>query len=258
VATKFRWLPAFVILGLHAQTTDIPKNNPFASVADVERGARLFAANCAPCHGPKGNGGRGANLSRARLPRAAEDAALFVIVRDGIPNTEMPGAWGLNDHETWQVAAFVRTLGRIETESISGDAGSGGELFRSKGCIGCHTVGPDGGRMGPPLTEVGERRSPAFMRAALLDPVSNLPEDFTMADITTRAGARISGIVLNEDTYSIQLRDMSDRLHSFWKQDLAAFEKHIDRTPMPSFRGKLTDSEMENLVAYLVSLRGAR
>ena len=110
--------------------------------------------------------------------------------------------------------------------------------------------------MGPPLAEVGERRSAAYLRAALLDPAANLPDGFTMAEITTAAGEHITGFVLNEDTYSIQMRDLTGNLHSFWKHDLTALEEHDDRTPMPSFRGRLTDRELHDLVAYLVSLRG--
>ena len=246
------------VAGASAQTEEVPKNNPFTGESDIQRGGHLFAANCSPCHGPKGNGGRGANLARPKLPRAPDDRALFLIIRDGIPNTEMPGTWSMDDHETWQTVAFVRTLGRVAHEQVSGDAAAGAAVFRSKGCAGCHTVGTEGGRMGPALTEIGERRGAAYLRALVLDPASNLPEDFTMADLTTRAGTRITGIVLNEDTYSIQVRDLTDRLHSFWKQDLAAMEKHAERTPMPSFRGRVNDRELEDLVAYLVTLRGAQ
>ena len=109
--------------------------------------------------------------------------------------------------------------------------------------------------MGPPLGGVGERRSAAYLRAALLDPAANLPDGFLMADITTAGREHITGIVLNEDTYSIQMRDLTGNLHSFWKQELTALEEHDDRTPMPSFRGRLSDLELSDLVAYLVSLR---
>lgn len=249
------FLPALAAVCLTAQT-EIPKQNPFTSPADLARGKRLFANACAPCHGPQGTGGRGANLARPKLPRATDDAALFQIVRDGISNTEMPGAWSMTDHEIWQVAAHVRTLGRVAEENVPGDAANGRSIFQSKGCGGCHMVGGEGGRMGPPLTEVGLRRGAAYLRGKLLDPPSALPEDFTMADLTTSGGAHISGIVLNEDTYSIQIRDLTDRLRSYWKRDLASLEKHTDRTPMPSFRGRLNDREMDDLVAYLISLRG--
>ena len=45
---------------------------------------------------------------------------------------------------------------------------------------------------------------------------------------------------------------------SFWKEDLAALEKQPGRSPMPSYRGRLSDHELDDLVAYLVSLRGDR
>lgn len=259
--TRVKWqigLLAVLVFGLQAQTTEIPDKNPYTSPGDVERGARLFAANCSPCHGPQGNGGRGANLARPKLPRAADDKALFHVISEGIPNTEMPGSWSMNEHETWQVASFVRTLGRVAPEQVPGDPAAGAALFRARGCLNCHTVSTEGGRMGPALTEIGERRSAAYLRGLLLDPASSLPEDFTMADLTTSSGERISGIVINEDTYSIQVRDLTDHLHSLWKQDLSAFEKHTDRTPMPSFRGRLNDRELEDLVAYLVSQRGEK
>ncbi len=245
-------------MGVSAQTDEVPKNNPYTAASDVERGARLFAANCAPCHGPKGNGGRGANLARPRLPRADDDKALFLVIRDGILNTEMPGAWGMTDHEMWQTAAFVHTLGRVGPEQVPGDPIAGAAVLRSKGCIRCHTIGTEGGRMGPPLTEIGDRRSATYLKSLLLDPPSFLPEDFSMVEVVTTAGHRVTGIVLNEDTYSIQVRDLTGDLHSFWKQELTTLEKHADRTSMPSFRGQLSDRELEDLVAYLVSLRRAQ
>ena len=47
--------------------TEVPNRNPYTSLADEQRGRRLFAVNCAVCHGPEGAGGRGANLARPRL-----------------------------------------------------------------------------------------------------------------------------------------------------------------------------------------------
>lgn len=243
--------------GGHAQ--EIPKENPHKSEADLRRGKQLFEAHCAPCHGPGGNGGRGANLARPVLPRASGDQALFKLIRDGIPGTEMPGAWVMIDREVWQVAGYVRTLGRTAPEMLPGDRARGEQLFRGKGnCLQCHSVGGDGGRMGPGLTEVGARRSAAYLRAKLLQPESNTPEGFAHVEVVTKDGRRASGIRLNEDTYSIQLRDLSDNLHSFWKQDLAEVRKERKRTPMPSYKGVFSREELDDVVAYLASLRGEK
>ncbi|PYT21422.1 MAG: hypothetical protein DMG57_38555 [Acidobacteria bacterium] len=240
-------------------TSEIPKQNPHASAADVERGARLFRTNCGVCHGPAGNGGRGANLAQPSLRRASNDQALFLVIRQGIPGTEMPpGWWVLDDHEMWQVAAYVRSLGRVPPENVHGDAQAGERLFRTTGCIGCHQVALEGGNLGPSLTDIGSRRGVSYLRAVLLDPASSLPEDFLQVQAVTSDGKRITGIRLNEDTWSIQLRDLSGHLLSFWKDDLASLEKQPGRSPMPSYRGRLSDQELDHVVAYLVSLRGDR
>lgn len=240
-------------------TTEIPKHNPYTSAADVERGGRLFRANCGVCHGPAGAGGRGANLAQPKLQRAPDDHALFLVIRQGIPGTEMPpGWWVLDDHEMWQVAAYVRSVGRVAPENVSGNAQAGSCLFRTAGCIGCHQMALEGGRVGPALTDIGSRRGASYLRAVLLDPAASLPEDFLQVQAVTADGKRITGIRLNEDTWSIQLRDLSDHLFSFWKEDLASLEKQPGRSPMPSYRGRLSDHELDDLVAYLVSLRGDR
>ena len=239
--------------------TEVPVQNPYTSAADVQRGKRLFAANCAICHGPEGAGGRGANLARPILRRAADDRGLFLVIRQGVPGTEMPPAWWvLNEHEIWQVTAYVRSLGRVGVERLSGDVRAGGGLFRTEGCVACHQVGAEGGRLGPPLTDIGSRRGAAYLRAKLIQPASSLPEEFLQVQIVTREGKRFNGIRLNEDNYSIQIRDLTDQLHSFWKDDLASLERQPGKSPMPSYRDRLADSQLDDVVAYLVSLRSDR
>src|ERR1700719_4441617 len=68
----------------------IPKENPLTSSADLKVGEQLFLGQCAGCHGPKGEGGRGALLAQPRLRHAADDESLFRLIRDGIKGTEMP------------------------------------------------------------------------------------------------------------------------------------------------------------------------
>ena len=109
--------------------------------------------------------------------------------------------------------------------------------------------------MGPPLTDIGSRRGAAYLRAKVLEPASSLPEEFLQVQIVTRDGRRITGIRLNEDNYSIQVRDLSDQLLSFWKEELTSIERQPGRSPMPSYRERLSDRELDDLVAYLVSLQ---
>ena len=237
----------------------IPKENPHASPDDLQRGQRLFLGHCASCHGPAGEGGRGASLARPRLPRAPDDPALFKVIRDGLPGTEMPAAWVMINREIWQVAAYVRTLGRVAEERLSGDGGRGEAIYRGKGnCVQCHSITGHGGAFGPELTEIGSRRSATYLRAALLEPDSAVPEGFLQVRLTARDGRRLTAIRLNEDTFTIQIRDLASGILSFRKQDLKELLKDWGKSPMPGVRGALSDAEVADLVAYLAFLRGAK
>ena len=253
-------LTLFVALTATAQIDPeyvIPKKNPFATAADLKNGQQLFMGQCARCHGSKGEGGRGAVLAQPRLRHAPDDESLFIVIRDGIKGTEMPGGYALDTRETWQLVAHVRSLGRMAPETVAGDAKRGQELYRSKGrCAQCHINGGQGGSLGPELTEIGSRRSAAHLRAAVLDPASTLPEDFLQVRAVTKDNQTITGVRLNEDTFSIQVRDLSGGIHSFQKSDLKELMRDTGKSPMPSFRGTLSASEVDDLVAYLVSLRG--
>ena len=119
-----------------------------AQSAQMEQGKRLFESQCGSCHGPLGNGGKGANLAQPQLRRATSDQALQSIIRRGIPGTEMPGSF-LTPSQVSSIAAYVRTLGRVEPEQIPGDAGRGAETYALLDCQSCHTLGGQGGITGP-------------------------------------------------------------------------------------------------------------
>ncbi|MEP7364307.1 MAG: c-type cytochrome [Acidobacteriota bacterium] len=237
---------------------DLPQvdKNPHTTEPDIAQGRKLFAGRCAGCHGPGGDGGKGANLAVAVLPRASTDLALYRVVRYGLPETEMPATL-LAPREVWQIAAFVRALGAASAaESNGGDPARGRDVVTTKGaCLQCHAIGLTGGRLGPALTDVGVRRGPGHLRAKLLDSQSAIPDDFRMARVTTRDGRKIEGVRLNEDVDSIQIRDTGGTLHSYWKRELLNF-KVERRTAMPSYAGKLSGQEINDAVAYLSTLRG--
>jgi putative heme-binding domain-containing protein len=173
--------------------------------------------------------------------------------------------------ENHQLVAYIRRLGRSQAVQVPGNRTNGERLFWYKGnCGRCHAVGPRGGRIGPDLTEIGTKRGAEHLRESLLDPEAEIPETFAvyrrvifMPDnflqvrVVTRDGRPITGIRMNEDTFTIQIRDYSDRLYSFRKVDLREFHKDWGKSPMPSYRGAFSDSEIQDVIAYLVSLEGA-
>ena len=220
----------------------------------MAQGERLYGSQCAYCHGPRGDGGRGANLALPRLRHAPDDAALLQVISRGIPGTGMPGS-AMSARQVRQVAAFVRTVGRVEPQKLAGDAARGRILYETKGaCQRCHTIAGRGGGLGPDLSGAGARSSPQYLREALLEPEKEVPSGFLQVRVVTRDGRPIAGVRVNEDTFSLQLRDLSDNLHSFWKHELTEIHKDLGKSPMPAYRSILTAAEVEDVVAYLVSL----
>jgi putative heme-binding domain-containing protein len=167
--------------------------------------------------------------------------------------------------EAPHLAAYVRSLGRIPMEKVPGDPAKGAELFKTKGaCLSCHTIAGQGtAAIGPDLTDVGARRSPAFLRRSMVDPSADVPlsttgnQNFAFIRVKTKDGKEASGVRINEGTFYVQFRDITGALYSFSKSELADVQS--DRTsPMPVYAGLFTPGEMDDVIAYLVSLRGKK
>ena len=239
-----------------AQHPAEPIPQPKSTPQDIAAGARIYGSQCAYCHGARGEGGRGAVLARPRLLHAADDLAVFHLITQGVPGTEMPGNL-MSARGIWQVVAFIRTLGLVEQPRLTGNPARGEELYRTKGgCARCHTLAGRGGALGPDLTEVGARRSAAYLREALLNPEAAVPDGFLQVHLMTTNGRKITGVRLNEDAFSIQIRDLSDIFRSFWKSELAEFRRDAGKSPMPGYRELFSDSELDDLIAFLASQRG--
>jgi len=85
----------------------------------------------------------------------------------------------------------------------------------------------------------------------------NMPLNFLFVRAKATDGREIAGVRVNEDTFSIQLRDLTGKLHSFFKSELAELHKDWGQSPMPNYSAVFTADEMNDLIAFLASLRGA-
>lgn len=238
------------------------------SSTELEQGHHLFETHCATCHGPNGEGGKGPTLALTALPRASDDAALTRIVAEGIRGTEMPAA-RMDEADLRLVIKFVKSLGSKPREAVAGNVARGAQIYEKKGgCAQCHMIHGEGGSFGPDLSDVGRRRSVAYLRRALADPNADvpksyspwrsdvsLPENFLYVRLVTRDGEELAGVRVNEDTFSIQIREANGAIHSFFKSELAELHKDFGKSPMPSYANALAKDELDDLVAYLASLR---
>ncbi len=241
-------VPLALMVVRRGQSTGETKTPP----AGVPEGKRLFERHCAVCHGIGGKGGRGPALNRVHLSHAPDDAALKAVIDDGIP-PKMPEGWFLDDDDVANVAAYVRSLGKIPAAPLPGNVNRGAAVYAKSGCSGCHILGGAGAAYGPELTGIGDVRSATYLKQAISNPSSALPEGFLFVRARTASGETIEGIRVNEDTFTIQIRDSRGNFHSLRKRELPKLSKLRGETPMPSFEGILSAAEMQDLVAYLAS-----
>ena len=256
-----RWLllflPGLFLTGLavmQAQHGSIV-GTPFSTPQDVEEGKQSFKSQCAACHGLDASGGTVApSLTSGAFKHGGSDEALFGVITKGVPGTAMT-AFALEGKEVWQLIAFLRSV-NIATAAgqAPGDAAKGARLYASNGCGNCHTNGNGGGFTGPDLSEIGSHRSLPQIQSSIVDPNAEVAPEYWSVTAKTKAGQSITGTRMNEDMDSIQIRERQGKLHTVLKADLAGFE--IVRTsPMPSFKAKLNATELQDVVAYLASLR---
>ena len=90
--------------------------------------------------------------------------------------------------------------------------------------------------------------------ADMLDPGAEVQPANRYYTVTPKRGPAVTGRLLNQDTFSVQLMDADEHLRSFQKADLRDFG--FAESPMPSYRETFDAQALADVVSFLVSLRG--
>jgi putative heme-binding domain-containing protein len=240
-----------------SQAQDQPAKNPFQPTADVlQEGMAAFRANCAYCHGIDARGARGPDLTGVFAAGATEEG-LFRLVRRGIPGTEMPPAGVfLQEPDTWKAIMYLRTLSAPPpTEPPRGDAVNGETIFWAR-CGSCHRVDGRGGVLGPDLSRIGVARTRTSLQRQIRGLVEDIRPGYEPVTIRTTEGRAIRGTKKNEDLFSVQIMDTSERLQGFVKSRVGSVTEE-KRTLMPAYTvDQLNERDLDDLLRYLGTLRG--
>jgi cytochrome c oxidase cbb3-type subunit 3 len=252
-----------------ATAADAHVHRPAAArAATIAEGRSAFRTNCAPCHGLSARGGgRGPDLTSGNWAHGGTDPEIFRTITRGVPGTEMP-ANVLDDSEIHAIIAFLRSQAPPANPPVGGDPGRGRQIFAgSAGCSTCHMVDGSGGRLGPDLSRVGAARAVAYLVDSIREPDKELtsgatdpnnhyglPLPYDTVTVVTPGGERIVGVARNEDTFSVQLIAVDQSLHCFLKKDVREV-LHERKSLMPAYpESALGASQLQDLVAYLVTL----
>jgi len=238
--------------------------NPLAgSPAAIAAGEKLYRQTCQACHGGQARGDRGPALATNTFSHGNDDADLFRNIRSGISGSAMPSFSKLTTDQTWQLVSYIRSLsGGAANETVTGDSAAGEQLFYGKAACGsCHAVNARGGLVGPDLSAAG-RTSAATLRAKIMNPDTDMnPADRgrrapSAVVVKTADGPEIRGVLRIEDTFSLQMTDLSGKLHLLDKARIQE-ERYEFKSLMPGdFAKRLSAPEIQNIVAYLKTLNG--
>ncbi len=267
---------AALTIAVAAQQSDTTRNPLGADPAAVAAGQRLYDQGCAGCHAAAGQGSDRAPALTGRFAHGSEDGDLFHSIREGVPGTAMTPHRELNDQQTWQLVSYIRSLAGTTRPApagvsssgaaSSGDVTAGAGVFARAQCATCHEIDGAGGIVGPDLSTAARYGADA-LRNKILDPDQAIAAAAPAAGpprpaarpqtITARLkdGRTIRGVRRAEDTFTVHIVGVDNRLHLLDKSDIA--ELRLENTSvMPhDFGTRLPAADLTNLIAYLMSHR---
>jgi mono/diheme cytochrome c family protein len=243
--------------------------------AAVERGGKLYVANCGGCHGANGRGGAGApDLVRSVLVLDDEKGILISpILRNGRPDQGMPKP-DLSEAQIADIVAWMHVqtyaAGHRGTyaflDVVTGDPKKGESYFNTTGtCKSCHSPTGD-------LKGIASRYDAFALQSRWLQPRGGRgggrggrggaasARSVVTVTVTLSSGQSFSGPLERIDDFNVSMRDSSGEFHSFdraFARDGASpkVEVHDPLKAHLELLGKYTDGDIHNLTAYLVTLK---
>jgi len=132
----------------------------------------------------------------------------------------------------------------------------GKEMFTAAGCIKCHTIAGEGSKLGPDLSKVAEKYKGEKLLRQIVDPSSEINDQFRAQIFQTNDGDIITGLVVKEDAAAVHVVTnllLPNEVRMLAKGNIAA-RKPSELSPMPTgLLVTLQKDEILDLVAFLES-----
>lgn len=233
---------------------------------DLQQGKATFESTCSTCHGLDGAGAMGPNIQG--IPFTLGMGATTNVIKNGMSGGMPAFGSQLSSAQIQRVVQYLLTLKRKDAFKVTGDPQKGKEVYESSGCANCHMIDGQGGDSAPDLSNVGALREAGYLHTTILYPGSDLPQqhlfletggklDYVFVQVVSKDGHAFDGTRVVEDSFRIVIEDAKGKFHSFDKIDLRELKEEPGRSLMPSYKGKLSDAQVNDLVAYLASLKQA-
>lgn len=144
----------------------------------------------------------------------------------------------------------------ISEARSSGNPQRGKAVFERPqlGCVACHAVSGQGGKIGPDLSALGTAQPLDFIAGAIIDPQKEIKEGYTSISVLTTSGEELQGQLLNETREELVLRDVLQDRQVRLRRDQVK-ERRSSGSVMPAgLADTLTPAEFRDLLRYLSEL----
>ncbi|MBC8291305.1 MAG: HEAT repeat domain-containing protein, partial [Planctomycetes bacterium] len=135
-----------------------------------------------------------------------------------------------------------------------GSAGRGRDSFMNKdnaGCIKCHPLSGEGGKIGPDLTGIGRRFSRIHLIESILEPSRTVAPSYATLSLVLENGRILSGIKVEEKKTTLVIGDKQGKLNEVAKSQIEELIKQPTSTMPEGLEKKMTDREFLDLIAFL-------
>lgn len=138
-----------------------------------------------------------------------------------------------------------------------GNAQAGRDIFVNKraACTACHRVGESGGKIGPDLTKVGERRSQRDLLEAVLYPSASVGQGYETYVIQTSGGQTVTGLVTRRTADALFLRTPDQKDIRLATADIEQMKPSPVSIMPAGLENTMTNEQLRDLIAYLRSLK---
>jgi cytochrome c oxidase cbb3-type subunit III len=238
-------------------TRDFLGLGPPPDAAAASRGEKLFAPNCAFCHGEKARGAEGPNLVRSALVLHDEKGELIgAAVTKGFPDKGMPAFPNFAEGQLYDIAQFLHlqvelvanrgTYKRLNV--VTGDAKAGEAYFNGAGgCSTCHSVTGD-------LAHIGGRYQPDQLQTRFIWPAGRGGARGLKVTVTLPSGESVTGTLKAQDDVNVSIYDGKGNYRS-WPREGLKIEMEDRLAGHRQLLARYTDADMHNLTAYLTGLK---
>jgi len=231
-----------------------------AQGSEASQGIQRFMEYCAGCHGADAKGGdKGPPLISGANPLNRSDAELFSIVRDGTKGG-MPAFAQIGDANIRVVLQFLKSFENNSAAksasaevAVTGDADSGRALYFGKAqCSKCHLMQGKGGFIAISLTNYGRNRAVDEILKAITTPDTALAPSSQVVTVTTNGGQALTGVLRNEDNFSLELQSEDGRYH-FLDRSTVKDVHYSEHSLMPrDYANRLSPKELNDIVSFLI------